>query len=181
MPKSTPKPDLRFTVAVEPQNFGCGDRYLVVKATPMVFDVERDRPEWVWPRDYGPGGQYANFIVRAQMNAGAGPEFYGYGVRFDPGGEIDLNRAESMLKVLRALERKLKDLSDRFGYPVGFAGYMAHVATAIGMPDHCFGRRSEMSHDGYSWNDANGLRWWLAEQVKAWRKANGYDNEERAA
>lgn len=166
----TPKPDLRFSVRTPEHDWGPGSRYLNVEARIVVLDEHRAQPEWVYPRDYGDHNQWADLVVAAQMGDSHGHgDFYGRDITFAP-HRVNAQRAESMAKVFRSLERKMTDSDARLGYPTDFASYLARVAIAIGMPEvRCFGKPSQIHADGHTWLDVDGLRYHLAEAVRTWR------------
>jgi hypothetical protein len=115
------------------------------------------------------------FRVSAQTDDRSRLRFYGYD---QPGyalPEIPLRTAEKMLPVLRRLDRKLTDLNSRFGYPADLPAYLARVADAL-LPRgtvYPFVRlltegEPDFEGSGHRSMDADSLRMWLGDQVKAW-------------
>lgn len=81
---------------------------------------------------------YALLTVRGQCNPFAKdekPYFYGYRVHFANIDVVTENYAESMLRVLRMINRKMAKLADRFGYPQDLASYLLHLADVLGITE----------------------------------------------
>lgn len=182
--------DLRFLLAVTRTNWSGGSNYFHIKAHVVYIGESsgRNPGEVLNPQfdNYGTAyersvGDFDSLVVSAQRDAMESEHFlpwYGFGVEFDKFGGVKLKRAESMVKVLRKIERKLDKLQEDFGYPADFSTYLIRVANALGMTGHCYGiRTDEMRPDGtnYRWMNANTLaEWFTRDEWKLEAKPSRY-------
>lgn len=169
------KPDVRFILRLEDRH-----DYLIAtfEAAVKVASGALEFPQY---RDE-PGRELVDLTVRAQLDPSrTSGEFYGWRPAFKP-WELDLDRAESMVKVLRQVDRRLRELSDRFGWPQDLAAFMGHMADAVGATTkQPFARRATGDHDitgtGYRYMDVDDLRHHLADQGEKWLVKHGYRRE----
>lgn len=179
MPKPKPKPDVRFILHLEDQH-----DYLIATfhASVKVASGALEYPQY---RDE-PGRELVDLVVRAQLDrTRTAGEFYGWRPTFKP-WELDLERAESMVKVLRHVDRHLRDLSDTFGWPQDLAAFMGHMASAVGTTSkQPFARRTTGDQDitgtGYRFMDVDDLRHHLGDQAKQWLVRHGCVRQDTAA
>ncbi len=108
-------------------------------------------------------GPYDDLVVRAQAHMKSGDaEFYGWSVVYRQPYEVNLDRAETMVKTLRKVNRHMEKLTTKFGSPQNFAEYVGRVADALGAAsDNPFGVPSTMYPDGQRWTNVDGLRYEL--------------------
>lgn len=173
-----PTLDARWIIDIKDES-SMGDPFLRFTANIAVMTDDGLRNPQFSAWNHGdPGGHLADLTVRAQVSRGLDHGgFYGYRAEFAP-YSVNLDLATSIAKVLRMIERKMEALSARHGSPTDLAAYMAGLSDAIGAAEsQCFGRRTQASHDldgsGFRWMDTNYLRFYLNEQVDAWRTRHG--------
>jgi hypothetical protein len=176
MPKI--KPDVRFIVQVDDQNdYLIATFHAAVKVPSGALEYPQYRDE--------PGREFVDLVVRSQLDrTRTSGEFYGWRPTFKP-WELDLERAESMVKVLRSVDRRLRELSDRFGWPQDLAAFMGHMADAVGATStRPFARRATGDQDitgtGYRYMDVDDLRRHLAEQANEWLVKHGCVRQDAA-
>lgn len=116
------------------------------------------------------------FRVSAQTDTDSRERFYGYDQPAYVLHEgVTLRTGETALPVLRKLDRKLRELNGRFGYPADLPAYLARVADAL-LPRgtaYPFVRLLTAGEDDYEGTghramNADALRCWLNDQVKSW-------------
>jgi hypothetical protein len=88
---------------------------------------------------------------------------------------VDLDRAESIVAVLRKVQRKVAQLAGRYGDATDVAQHAAYVAEAIGITaERPFLRRVELDQDfdgtGHRAMSPSELRRWLHGQERAWEQ-----------
>lgn len=90
---------------------------------------------------------------------------------------VDLARAETMVKVLRRVNKQLNALVERFGFPSGPAQWTAYAAEALGIRgERPFVRYSkEMRPDGTHFHhmSADWLAGWLAREERDYAEKHG--------
>jgi len=179
MPKpKAEKPDTRFITNLEDQHCGgFGGSYLIFTAEVCVQTWEGPRFPSFSTYSPEPGSELTGLVVRAQLDSTA-KGFYGFRAEFKPYA-VDLGMAESMVKVLRKIERRMSDLATRFGYPADLAAYMGHLASALdASQSHCFGQRvkgdADINGTGYRWMDVDWLRVQTNKEADEWRTKHGY-------
>ena len=94
---------------------------------------------------------------------------------------IDEQKAETMLKRMRQVNRKVRQLSEKYGHAGTAAQAAAYVAEAIGATsDQPFIRKVDAAQDfdgtGYRKMSASELAYWLADQERAWEKKHGVES-----
>lgn len=171
------KADVRLTVSVKDDTFG--SPCMTFRADVAVMTGEGLRnPVW---HDYSdrPADAFDSLAVTAQCDRRG--EFYGYQVRYLQPYDVSLQRAESMVKVLRKVRRHLEQLTAKYGAVTDLASFTARVADAIGASGRPFGwrvpREKDFDGSGYRWADTDGLRYWLNDQVRAFRARHGATEE----
>lgn len=167
------KPDIRFIVSTKTTANFDDSRYLHVTANVVVVTAEGIRNPLFDSYANEGAGHLDGYQVTAQMD-NTSNRFYGFRADFGDLYRVGLKRAESMVKVLRKIDRHLAKLDVKYGYVTDVSAFAARVADAIGSTDaHCFGIKSTngWSHDdsGYRWLDTDGLRGHLDQQVKEWQ------------
>jgi hypothetical protein len=186
---SKPDPaDVRLYVRFEDSSHGGWDsKFAHVYARPMILAHDRYGSHELTLHDADsysiedPGTAVRalhNLTVSAQTD-GSHHGFYGYEVTYTP-REVTLRTAETMLPVLRRLDKRMTALADRFGRPQDLAGFLAHLADALGLGGQPFMRplnagEADYEGTGYRAMDADGLRWWLADETAKWRERHGIE------
>lgn len=106
------------------------------------------------------------------------PFFYGYGYSYRGMYDVDLRRAEVMVKTLRQIGKRMEKLEQTFGYPQDLGAFMTHLTRAIGSDaSHPFGYAAEARRPGHTYDDSS-WRWlnpsefstWLASEIAGWMK-----------
>lgn len=167
MPK--PKPDVRFIVNLKSES----SDYLIFTAHAAI--MEGRGPCFPQYSDE-PGYELVDLEARAQLDAHS-TSMYGWRAEFKP-FTVDKAKAESMLKVLRLIDKRLDALAERFGSPQDLADYMARLAEALGATERqCFARHvkgdQDMNGTGYRWMDTDYLRHHISTEVTRWRVVKG--------
>lgn len=172
-----PKPDVRFILELKDDHMAesIGGSYLIATFEAAI-DVPGEGLTFPQYRDE-PGRELVGLIIRAQLDRCAGT-FYGFRPTFKP-FEVTLENVASMKAVLERIDRKVRALNDRFGYPHDLAAYMGYVAEALGVTDRQpFCRRvsgsADMNGTGKRWMDVDSLRSHLDTEATAWRTKHGY-------
>lgn len=92
-------------------------------------------------------------------------EAYGWSVEYHDSLSIDLRRANSMIKTLRKIDRKLKAFSKKWGDPSSFADYVIRVANALGAKAIMSRDKYTASSNGWSY-DSMDYREWPVNEAK---------------
>lgn len=190
MTASTPKPDLRLHTEFADSTanrINWGSMYAHVHIRPVVLARgQYGAREWgAWdPDSYEYAGRtealraLSGLEISAQIdNSSEAQDWYGYHVRY-AGTDVDLAKAEQILPVLRRINKRMTAQRDTYGWPRDFPAFAAHFAAAL-VPRvrSPFIRRVPDDHDiegtGYRSTNAEGLRYWLDDEVKAWREKYG--------
>jgi hypothetical protein len=190
MTSKIPMPDVRLSVRFEDDPSSWGSRYCHVYVTPVILArAEHGRQEYTaWDVDSysipeAPASVRAlkGLKVRAQMDDSTARQpgsagFYGYRLSFAL-DEIDLQRAEIILPVLRKIDRKMTALSDRFGHPRDLVTFLGYLTDALGLTGQPFVRTVDAEHDyeghGHRSMSIDMLGYWLADETKKWRERHG--------
>ncbi|MBN1170679.1 MAG: hypothetical protein JXA67_00725, partial [Micromonosporaceae bacterium] len=89
---------------------------------------------------------------------------YGFHVAFAP-RSVELARAQSMVRVLRRVERRMREAQTRFGYPGNdFHQYLMHAALALDISRYVLGQpvgQRTSSGPGHQWATADEVRGWI--------------------
>jgi hypothetical protein len=180
--KTTTKPDLRLHVRFEDSpSYGWGSHYCHVRVMPVIVAraSHGDQRYDSWDVDSysipeAPASVRAlkGLRISAQMDDTSG-RFYGYRLGYHD-LEVDLRTAETILPVLRRLDKRMTALSDRFGYPQDLVQFLAHLADALGLTGQAFIRTLDAGQADYEGHgqrsmDVDSLRSWLNDQTRAWR------------
>lgn len=179
MPDKPEKADLRFFVNTD----GSRDYFTVKLSVVKVENAHIRNPMFSrYGVQSGDGAEYDGFTISAQTGP-SDANFYGYEPEFRDVHRVQLAQAESMVKVLKKIDRHLAKLNDRFSGPTDFASYMARVADAIGAKNPAFVVRTSEAA-GSSWDDseyryidADGLRYHLQHVVGLWHKQYGHGDQ----
>lgn len=174
MATTTPKPDVRFIVDVRPSKYSDHGRLDAV-AYPIVMEDGKIRN----PSSYSPGSEYADLRVEGWVDRDSSSKddfYYGYEpLEYREVFSLALPRAEVMVKTLRSLNKKVEALSNKFGRPTDFAGYLGYLAIAVGGDGKAmFARKTGgrgWTHDEceYRWLDVDGLRYYFQDELRKWR------------
>ena len=164
----------RFLVSVKDTD--CfGERYLILNA--RLSALSPDVPPSFFPHEiFNPSswtlGEWAcerfdNLQVTAQRNRETDHhDFYGWSVTFDHMGSVSESQAESMYRVLRAVNRYVTSLDDRFGAVQTAGQYLARVSDYFTGATCPFVRRT--SDAGYVLMTAGDMQSWLSREVRNW-------------
>lgn len=168
------KPDIRFIINLEEDN-SFSDHVLKANVHLVVMTNDGIRnPSFGWSDDTG-AGAYADLQVRAFYSRDSN-DFYGRDPEYFQVYSIDVRRAESMAKTLKAIYKNLARQDERLGAPTDFASFLARLALAVGSPERlCFGRRAAgngatYSDNYYHWMDTDSLRMYLSAQTQEWKR-----------
>lgn len=175
----TDKPDLRILVTTKSDtSFG---HYLTAAAHVVYLNDQGVRSPMFEYRDDGIG-EYADLALTAQLSdyerTITSTEFYGAGLAFEQPHSVKLTRAESMVKLLRRLERRLEKANEQLG-STDYAGMCARLAVAVGCKDRyplgIYDRAQVFPTTGshYKWMDTDALRSHLAKTVQEWMTKHG--------
>jgi hypothetical protein len=108
--------------------------------------------------------------------------FYGIRVEYEPsGGTVDLRDVETMLQPLRRVAKGMDKLAETFGRPQDLPAFLAHFAHVLipKQPRPFMRAVTYTGHDddyegsGYRSMEPDVMRWWIDDQLKAWRERNG--------
>lgn len=165
-----PKSDVRFSITFEESH-----EYLHCHVEAWVMTDDGLRRALY---RFDEGWNIADLVVRGQVDR-LSTHLYGYRASFRP-YDVDLDRAEMMVKTLRLIERNMAKLQERLGYPTDMAGFLSHLALALDTTEtRCFGRRvpkgsaQDMNGTGYRWMDTDDLRRHITDEIEKWRTAYG--------
>ena len=127
-------------------------------------------------------GALENFAVEGHRDAKYPSDRLYPQFRYREPYSVDLERAEAMVKVLRKVDRRVRQLIERFGWPDDAAGYTAYVADAIGATsEQPFVRLVELAKDpaglGYRTMSARALADWLRTEERKWEEKHGVKRE----
>jgi hypothetical protein len=124
-----------------------------------------------------------DLTVTAQRDTSA-KHFYGFEVSYREPYSVRLEDAELMVKVLRKIRRRMDQLREKWGYPTDIAMFAAHAMSALTAAPQPFLRRVPPERDfagtGYHAMNADGLRWFVADEVAKWEKERGIRSEDGA-
>jgi hypothetical protein len=187
--------DVRIYVQFEKgQHYSGSCDYAHFTARPLVWGCENygDRdgaPSLFSPDSYSidvpqKTRELSGLEISGQIDERPNSVWYGWHVGYRK-HLIELRDAESVLRVLRTVDRSMRKISEEYGAPVDMAAYVTHAVKTftsranrrVYMRDL---RPDEPDFDGtgYRSMDTDALRWWLADQVMAWRKERGHDVSE---
>lgn len=130
--------------------------------------------------------------VRAQADSHK-TDFYGWEVQYADVMSIEQGKAKAMAATLTSLGNKLHKLNDRFDYAESLPAYLARFAESLGCASLAGSRpylrhartAAEMEQDrpgggaehgdmlGYVSMDTDGMRWWLARQLREFTEKYG--------
>jgi hypothetical protein len=117
--------------------------------------------------------EYASLVINSQgdndrtyWNKDTGPRLYGEDIFYLERYSVRLRDAESMVKLLRRIDRAMRKFAESEGYVTDFADYFGRICRALKIKTVVFPRRilgssySENEYDYKSVGDAvNTLRW----------------------
>lgn len=146
-----------------------GEEQLYFTAEPAAFcaDGVLYTPGWQTQHDAGLSEDLSDLIVEATRNYNY-KEWSHYPPEFRRLHSVTLARAETMVRVLRRVNKGMRELSERIGRPQSPAQQAAYMATVLGVKgDYPFARYvKEMRPDGthYHHMNADSLGEWLHKQ-----------------
>lgn len=110
---------------------------------------------------------YDGLVITGQANTDdKGRDFYGWSVEYRNVFSVNLARAQSMVSLLRKVERHLEKLAKVYGSPTTFAEYVGRVADALGANRETpigikVSAKDDYNGTGYRWATVDGLRYHL--------------------
>jgi hypothetical protein len=164
--------DIRLLVRIDHDN-SFGDHALKFTGyIQIMVDGKPESPDSYRTDDRRP--ELDGLTITAQLTPAYGNEFYGWEVSYREPYRVDLDRAESMVKVLRTIRRVMDRTSERFGQPADLAAFAAYAIATFANADHPFLLRvppeRDFSGTGYRAMDADSLRWFIRDETAKWRK-----------
>lgn len=160
------KPDVRLAISTRRNTY---DRKYSVELHVAV--VQKDgvkNPGYFYldDPDY-PTNAYNDLCVRALYDEDLG--WFGWSVAYREPIEVDVERAATMLKILRKVKASMERAEREFGHPESFPAFAMRAVRALGATtDRPFGVHDPArSVDGtkYRWFSPDGLRSFLADTV----------------
>lgn len=187
MNTSKPKPDIRFFITIETGDSFGGTRYVRFTARAMVLSHDTDNPGLHGPDSYSIDTHGARHLDGLEITAQAdtdtmrkaGREWYGWSVHYDR-SRMELQACEDAVKVLRAVDRRMRKLSDELGRPATLAQFCTYAAGAV-TPErrafmHCVDRpEHDYEGTGYRSMDASALDYHISSECTEIRKQLGID------
>jgi hypothetical protein len=188
-----PKPDVRFCVEIpDPERavFSDGVRYVKFTAAAMVLSHDPAEPG-LWGCDSycieTRGVRHLDGLeITAQADTGTlrkpGREWYVWSVHYRR-DRMELQAAEDAVKVLRAIDRRMRKLGDELGPPATLAQFCVYAAGAITRERQPFQIRVDRpEHDfegtGYRSVNATQLEYHISSRCTEIRKLLGIDPAE---
>lgn len=96
------------------------------------------------------GEPLADLAITAQLDhVAADPHPHGWRTEYQQPYAFDLRRAQTMVGVLRKIERGLERMRAQLGHPESFTAYLARVARTLGATRFCWATE----HRGWSYDD----------------------------
>lgn len=167
--------NVKFYLQSKRENYG--EPSLLVSLHPAYLTEEGAprNPQWEGLVRNGLD-ELASFEISARYGESFG--WYGWQAEFRDVYCVDLPRAESMVRVLRTVQRKLAAQDKAYGSPPDFPTYCARVAKAVGatLDGSTFGLpapRGETiwaSGERYRWTDVDSLRYRINDLVTQFQK-----------
>lgn len=95
------------------------------------------------------GEPLADLAITPQLDhVAADPHPYGWRTEYRQPYAVDLRRAQTMVTVLRKIDRGLERMRGQLGHPESFTAYLARVARALGVTRFCWAtERRGWAHD----------------------------------
>ena len=110
-----------------------------------------------------PPEPFMGLSIRAQVSIEwEEKEFYGYRLYYRDVRQVDVEKAESMLKTLRSIEKKLATLGKRFGDAKTLTAYLYRVADILGISEVHFPTEHKEYHN------LTFLDWGLTGFIRKW-------------
>ncbi|WP_067481775.1 hypothetical protein [Actinomadura hibisca] len=161
-----PRTDPELVMQVATQNPHGGTTQLVGT---VVYRDPEDRVRLLSPL-FGfnePYADYADLHISSYIVEPLEGSAYGDTISFRP-YQVELGRAEPMVKTLRRINRGLERLDQQLGRSPDFATSLIRVAHVIGcatFAEYFEELRADGSH--YRWMDPDSVRWWITEKINA--------------
>lgn len=185
-----PKPDVRFFTDIpDPERavFSDGVRYAKFTCRAVVLSHDPANPG-AWGCDsYSIETRGVRHLDGLEITAQAdtdtmrkpGREWYGWSVHYRR-DRLELQAAEDAVKVLRAIDRRMRKLTDELGRPATLAQFCVYAASAVTRERHPFLTRVDRpEHDfegtGYRSMDASALDYHIGSRCTEIRKLLGID------
>lgn len=163
-----PKHDIRFIVRTEVKTF---PDVVTVRLVPVDLTSDGIRsPLFSWSGSDDAAWDSLDALYITAQNSrddNEGPRWYGYDTEYREPYSVNLDRAETMVKVMRKVKRAQDKAAERYGYPQDFATYAGRTVEALGamLGSDTFGIPVTPEHDyngtGYRWTGVDGLRYHL--------------------
>jgi hypothetical protein len=182
MAKQPTTEEIRFIVDVRPSKYSDHGRLDAVLYPVYIEDGKIRNCSWSSLGDRGADLadlRVEGWVDRDSVNK---DDFYwgGHGynsIEYREVYTIDQARAESMVKTLRRINRKMDALEKKWGYAQDFAQFCGYLAVAIANSSGAvFARRVPNSGRGwsyddseYTWLDSNSLRYYFKDELRKWR------------
>lgn len=146
------KRDVRILLDTDAKDYGDSRRTLHFRAYPVYVLADGSVRNFAGSLDKDP---LADLQITAQHDrVAANP--YGWRVEYRDVFSVDLNRAETMVKTLRRIERRMDAMRDELGYPESFAAYVTRVGKILGVKSYGQYRREIFPNGShYRWNGAD--------------------------
>ena len=97
-----------------------------------------------------------------------------YGYKLEVEGRLSLQELVESTACMRAIDRKLTKIADRFGHPPHFASFVLHLADALGAEVYTFDRKVGHSAE-YERHAPENLVSWFECVIRTWKKAQGIE------
>jgi hypothetical protein len=165
------KTDIRLLIRIAPEN-NLGEQILRYTAMPVIIKDGAVSGMGT----YGPGSELDDFQVEAWRDTSH--DFYHAQFGYRDVYRISLTRAEEMVRILRKVDRKTRQLSVKYGGPESAATTTAYVAEALGITaERPFIRRvpPEQDYDGTGYRNMNAaeLDYHVRSESGKWAKEHG--------
>lgn len=170
--------DIRMLVKVESSPYDYERKYFHVIGKPVKMRWEEsDQEHMPYGSFFTHEGDpfYENLRVYSQGDMATG-SVYGYEVEYRDMVSIKLSTAEQMVKVLRAINRKMEKIQSELGYPQSFPEYLARAGKSMGVSQYGFlpvfgSTFSNGEH--YRWHGATMIDTMVTERIKVLRREAG--------
>lgn len=154
------KRDTRILLTSETMpDYGSG-RFLRLSAHPVyIIDGEvRNFVDGVMTDE-----PFADLRITAQHDERSSTGPYSWRVDYFQPYTVGLRRAETMVKTLRRIDRRMAAMQTELGYPESYAAYVARVGKVLGVKSYGW-RSEEMTINGthYQWHGAD----WIVDIVQ---------------
>lgn len=162
--RNTTKPKLAFVLQVE-SSYGTTE---IVGSVVYLGDDGRLRSP-LWPDYRHPEiARYADFRVHAYLDRD-NPRAWGWGHSYTPHKISDIDHAQTILRMLRKIDKGLNATNSEQGYVDHFAAYLFRIAAILRIRTYYvrnFDKTVEMTGERFGRRDAMGVQRWITEHEK---------------